>query len=169
MIQIKNIVCPIDFFPASLRAFDYALKLAAENDAKLHVLHVVSPALPAAYDFPVDISRLVASLVKTSKRQVLLLKHKAEKARVDIETDVRIGTIDAEILAAIDNAKADLVVMGTHGRHGLERWFMGSVTERMVRRCPAPLLTVPPVPPTKKRSAPRRQTLNGDKGTASQF
>ena len=144
MVRIKRIVCPVDFFPTSLRAFDYALKIARDNGAKIYAVHVVSPALPAAYDFPVDISNLVASLQKESRRQMLTLKKKAENAGVVVQTAVRVGNIDTEILALIEKSRADLVVMGTHGRHGIERWFMGSVAERMARRCPAPLLTIPP-------------------------
>ena len=83
-------------------------------------------------------------LEKESKRQMLRLKKKAESAGVVTQTEVRVGSIDTEILAAIKKFKADLVVMGTHGRHGIERWFMGSVAERMARRCPAPLRTIPP-------------------------
>jgi nucleotide-binding universal stress UspA family protein len=150
MIHIKRIVCPVDLFPTSLRAFDYALKIAHDNGAKIYAVHVVSAALPAAYDFPVDISKVVASMEKESKAQMLRLKKKAEDAGVVAQTEVRVGSIDTEILAAIKKFKADLVVMGTHGRHGIERWFMGSVAERMARRCPAPLLTIPP---TRRKAA----------------
>ena len=50
MIQIKTILCPIDFFPASLKAYEYALKLAANYEAGIYALHVVSPIVPTAYE-----------------------------------------------------------------------------------------------------------------------
>ena len=156
MIRITNIVCPVDFFPASLRAFDYALKFAHDNGGKVYA-PCGSAGIPAAYDFPVDTSRLTEGLEKESKRQMIKLEQKAKKAGVKIQTAVRIGIIDSEILNFIAWSKADLVVMGTHGRRGIERWFVGSVAERMMRRCPAPLLTIPPQGLSKKRTATKRK------------
>jgi nucleotide-binding universal stress UspA family protein len=156
MLHIKRILCPVDFFPGSLNAFDYALKLAADHGAEVHALHVISPAIPAAYDYPIEMSSIITALQKESKRHMALLERKAEKAGVPIRPAVRLGDIDTEILAAIQKAKPDLVIMGTHGRRGLERWFMGSVTERMMRRCPTPLLTIPPAA-TKGRARPTKK------------
>src|SRR5690349_11572466 len=139
MATFKSILCPVDFFPASLRAFDYALKLARDAGARVYALHVVSTALPVAYDYPITISDLVSSLEKSSKREMLKLKASAEKLGVRIQAVVRVGIIDTEILSACEKSKADLVVMGTHGHHGIERWFTGSTAERMLRHCPVPL------------------------------
>jgi nucleotide-binding universal stress UspA family protein len=149
MLRIKRILCPVDFFPGSLRAFDYALRLAASSGAEVHALHVISPAVPAAYDYPVEMSSIIASLQKEAKRHMAMLERKAEKAEVKIQPQVRLGDVDTEILAAIKKSKPDMVIMGTHGRRGLERWFMGSVAERMMRQCPVPLLTIPP---TRKKT-----------------
>ena len=56
--------------------------------------------------------------------------------------DVRVGDVHDEIKRAIDVLKPNLVVLGTHGRRGVERWFMGSTTERLLRHSPVPLLTI---------------------------
>lgn len=151
MIRINNILCPIDFFPASRRAFDYALKLAADNKAKVHALHVVSPVLPAAYDFPVNVSELILAMEKESKRQMIKLRRKAVSAGVDIQTTVCVGDIDAEILAALKKDRSDLIVMGTHGRRGIKGWFIGSVTQRIMRQSTAPVLTIPPAAAGRSR------------------
>ena len=60
---------------------------------------------------------------------------------VRVETSLRAGEIEREINSAVASVGADLVVMGTHGRRGFERWFLGSVTERMLRRSSVPILT----------------------------
>jgi nucleotide-binding universal stress UspA family protein len=142
MLRFEKILCPVDFFPASFRAFDYAARLATNYGAKIHVLHVIPPLIPAAYGAPISIGDLTAELEKESRRMLSQLRVRGEKAGVTVETEVLIGDIDIEIHRSIESRKADLVVMGAHGRRGFERWVMGSVTERMLRRCPVPLIVV---------------------------
>ena len=152
MIQIKNILCPIDFFPASLKAYEYALKLAANYEAGIYALHVVSPIVPTAYDFPLNLSEYTGALQKNSRVELAKLGKKAEKVHVPFRSEVVIGSIDVEIHKALKKTKADFVVMGTHGRRGLERWILGSEADRMLRSCPVPLLTMSVVKGT--RTAP---------------
>jgi nucleotide-binding universal stress UspA family protein len=152
MIQIKNILCPIDFFPASLKAYEYALKLAANYEAGIYALHVVSPMVPTAYDFPLNLSEYTGALQKNSRLELAKLGKKAEKAHVPFRSEVVIGSIDVEIHKALKKTKSDFVVMGTHGRRGLERWILGSEADRMLRSCPVPLLTMSVVKGT--RTAP---------------
>ena len=142
MIQIKNILCPVDFFPASIRAYEYALQLAANYHASVFALHVVSPIVPSAYDFPLNMSEYTGAMQKNSRLQLAKLGKKAEKARIPFRSEAVVGSIDAEIHKALKRTKADFVVMGTHGRRGLERWILGSETDRMLRSCPVPLLTM---------------------------
>ena len=128
MIQIKNILCPVDFFPASIRAYEYALQLAANYHASVFALHVVSPIVPSAYDFPLNMSAYTGAMQKNSRLQLAKLGKKAEQARIPFRSEAVVGSIDAEIHKALKRTKADFVVMGTHGRRGLERWM------RWVRR-----------------------------------
>jgi nucleotide-binding universal stress UspA family protein len=137
-------LCPVDFFKPSKLAFEYALKLAANYEAAVHALHVVAPVIPAAYGAPFSVADLTADLEKESRRLLKKLQLDAAKSGVRVSVDVRVGDIDIEIRRAIDKDKADLVVMGTHGRRGFEKLVMGSVTERMLRHCPVPLITVGP-------------------------
>jgi nucleotide-binding universal stress UspA family protein len=154
MVRFDKILCPVDFFPASLRAFDYALKLAANYEARVYVLHVVAPVIPAAYGAPLSVEDLTADLEKESRKLLSRLKTKGDKERVPVDVEVRVGDIDLEIHRSIEARKADLVVMGAHGRRGFERWVMGSVAERMLRRCPVPLTIVGHGP--ERRSIPPR-------------
>ena len=142
MIEIKNILCPIDFFPASLKSYEYALKLAAHYKAGIFALHVVSPIVPTFYDFPLNLSEYIGALQKNSRLELGKLGKKAEKAHVPFRSEVVIGSIDVEIHKALKKTKSDFVVMGTHGRRGLERWILGSEADRMLRSCPVPLLTM---------------------------
>ena len=142
MIRFKKILCPMDFFKPSSNAFKYSLKLAANYEAKVHALHVVAPVIPSTYGAPFSLADVTADFEKEAKRFLQKARAQGEQAHVSVTTEVRLGDIDGEILRSVADQKADLVVMGSHGRRGFERLVMGSVTERMIRHCPVPLLTV---------------------------
>lgn len=142
MPPFEKILCPVDFFPTSLRAFDYAVKLAANYGARVHALHVVPPLIPSAYGNPISVGDLTVEMEKESRRMLSKLRAKADKEGVQATAEVVIGHIDHEILRSVEKQNSGLVVMGAHGRRGFERWVMGSVTERMLRRCPVPLMVV---------------------------
>jgi nucleotide-binding universal stress UspA family protein len=157
MVRFEKILCPVDFFPASLRAFDYAVRLAANYRARVHALHVVPPLIPSAYGAPMSLGDLTLEMEQESRRMLSRLSLKGERQGVPVTTEVLVGDIDIEIHRSLESRQADLVVMGAHGRRGFERWVMGSVTERMLRRCPVPLIVVGhgsdrrPVPPKISR------------------
>jgi len=142
LVRFKNILCPIDFFPASRRAFEYALKLAENYGAGIQLLHVVSPVIPAVYGTGINVSDLTMEFQAQAKREMQQYKAKAEKRHVRVTAEVRIGDIDGEIRHLIDVGHADLIVVGTHGRRGFERWILGSVTEKLMRHCPVPILAI---------------------------
>src|SRR5262245_7215824 len=167
MIQFKKILCPVDFFKASSRAFEYALRLGANYGARVHVLHMVAPMIPSVYGAQLGLEDLTARLEKESKQLLQKYKDRGAKANVGVTTEVRLGDIDLGILHSIEDRKADLVVMGTHGRRGFERLILGSVTERMIRHCPVPLLVIGE---TKKTTPPKIRrilvTTDFSEGTA---
>ncbi|MBI4481814.1 MAG: universal stress protein [Acidobacteria bacterium] len=141
MVRIENILCPVDFFPASQRALEYAIALARNYEAKLHILHVVSPLPPASYEYSVDVS-ILRSAEQEAVHQLDKMAESAKAAGVQALTAVHTGDIDEELKRGVELSKADLVVMGTHGRRGFQRWFLGSVTERLLRHLPVPILTL---------------------------
>jgi nucleotide-binding universal stress UspA family protein len=142
MIHFKNVLCPVDFFPASQRALEYSMGVAKNYQARLHILHVVSPVMPTSYEFSLNTADLLRTFEQQSMERVEQLKTDALSAGVTTETYVRVGDIDEELKRVIHESDADLVVMGTHGRRGFERWFLGSVTERLLRHCAVPVLTL---------------------------
>jgi nucleotide-binding universal stress UspA family protein len=142
MIEIQNILCPVDFFPASFRAAGYAIALAKNYDAKLHLLHVVSPVPYTAESYVFNISEIIDALETQAALEMKKLAKKARAAGIRFQTEIRVGDVRHGIEAAMDLVSADLLVMGTHGRRGIEKWFLGSVTEGLLRRSPIPMLTI---------------------------
>src|SRR5262245_34155277 len=138
MIRIRRILCPVDFFPASEAALSYAALTAKKYAAKVHILHVVPPA-SSVLSFAEDTGQLVKSAHEESERRLARMAKSLKAGRVNTSTEVRFGEIDGEILQAIEETKADLIVAGTHGRHGFDHWLIGSVCERLLRRVRVPL------------------------------
>jgi nucleotide-binding universal stress UspA family protein len=87
----------------------------------------------------VDITK---SLEETSRRELNKLETAVRQTGASVRTELRIGDVYDEIKRAIEVEKPDLIVMGTHGRRGAERWFMGSTTEKLLRHSPVPLVTI---------------------------
>jgi len=143
MITISKILCPVDFFPASDAAVNYAVGLAAIYDAEIHLLHVVSPiATGGAYEYAVDLGDIVKSMEEASMRELRKLASNITKPGLHVELHVRVGDVYDEIKRTIAMEKPDLIVMGTHGRNPIDAWFVGSTANHVVRRAPCPVLTV---------------------------
>jgi nucleotide-binding universal stress UspA family protein len=143
MLANRRILCPTDFSQFSERALERAIALADPRTSVISVLHVVPPLVPpASLPFP------MAPTLDVNARQAALdaLGRFAEPARAaGIETalEVREGSIAGHVVKLAETLPADVVVMGTHGLSGFERFLLGSVTEKVLRRAPCPVLTVP--------------------------
>jgi len=145
MIEVRRILCPIDFSDYSRRAFDHAIAIARWYKSTVTALHVFSPAPVAAYAGPVVFEPIVLT---PGDRDQLVADTKAFAAAeaapgVAIEAVVREGNTAAEIVDQAADMKTDLLVIGTHGRSGFERLLLGSVTEKVLRKVRCPVLTVP--------------------------
>jgi nucleotide-binding universal stress UspA family protein len=142
MISIKTILCPVDFFPASDAAVNYAAGLAANYEAGIHLLHVITPLPAMPYEYAIDTSPIVKSMEDEAKAELQNLSDKVKAAGINVEYEVRAGDVYEEIKRSMDSVKPQIIVMGTHGRRGVERWFMGSTTEKLLRHSPVPLITI---------------------------
>jgi len=142
MVNIKTILCPVDFFPASDAAVNYAVGLAKNYDAAIHLLHAITPIAAGAYEYAIDTAEVLGSMEEGSMEEMNKLVAKIKEKGIVAEPKVRIGDVYDEIKRAIAIVKPDLIVMGTHGRRGVERWFMGSTTEKLLRHSPVPLVTI---------------------------
>src|SRR5688572_29258523 len=141
MIRIDKILCPVDFSLPSDNAVNYAAGLALNYGARLKLLHVVSPVVPVAYEF-VDTHVMIAQARERSRHHLGKMIARVKALGVKTSGEVRTGEIFFGITRAIETHKPDLVVMGTHGRTHVERWFMGSITERLLRHSTVPLMTI---------------------------
>lgn len=134
-----RILLPTDGSRGTNRAIEEAIGLAAETGAELHVLFVVEE-LPYALEMVDD--SVEARLRELGASAIEEIHERAEAAGVDLQTTIEEGAPHRTILAHADSIDADLIVMGTHGRSGLDRYLLGSVTERVVRASKRPVLTV---------------------------
>jgi nucleotide-binding universal stress UspA family protein len=145
MIQLRRIVCPIDFSEPSRRALEYAIALGRWYGARLTALHVVPATLPPLSSLGVTTSQALEPHVRDRLREDLLEELRRFSPpgtkQVEAEAVVREGDTAAEI--ARETQDADLVVLGSHGRSGVERGLLGSVTEKMLRKSGCPVLAIP--------------------------
>ena len=89
MINIKNILCPVDFFPASNAAVNYAAGLAANYDAAIHLLHVVTPVPVSVYEYAIDTSAILKSVEESSMDEMKKLVARVKGMGVAAETELR--------------------------------------------------------------------------------
>ncbi len=145
MAAIRRIVHATDFSPASRPAFRRALDLARANRAELIALHVVTPPIPYTpdgYALPQTYDRLLADMRAAAQKQLDRLVARAKAGGVRARGLLREGLPHDRIARAARSARADLLVIGTHGRTGLARLFLGSVASRVIATAPCPVLSV---------------------------
>jgi nucleotide-binding universal stress UspA family protein len=149
MVSIQHILAPTDLSDIARRAVDCSLTLARLHEAEVELTYVIEPLLAGPAAPAVE----PGEAGMDSRRRERLQSALAELARPAQARGVRArpvlleGGVVSEVLARARSWPADLVVMGTHGRGGFERWVLGSVTEKVLRRAPCPVLTVPPDAP----------------------
>jgi len=145
---IKRILVPTDFSDPSHDALSLAMAFGVAFGGTLDLVHV---ALASAYLLPppIDLASIPFDMTKTLEQASTGLAREEATVRsagLVCETATLFGRPDTEIVARATATKADLIVMGTHGRSGLSHALMGSVAERVVRHSPCPILIVPPHP-----------------------
>lgn len=150
MIRIAQVLCPVDFSEIAQHALDHAAAIARWYEARLAILYVFAN-LPS-----MDLPPLV---LEDADRERLMTDMRRMAAGVppEVPVDFRIqeaGYIHEEILAQLGATHADLLVLGTHGRSGFQRLFLGSVTEKVIRKATCPTLVVPPRAPGVPATTP---------------
>lgn len=145
-MTIRRILCPTDFSTPSRAALDYAVKLAKEVGAAVRVLHTYSLptyyALPEVALIPSQDYALHCSTAGQAKLDELL-SHYGD-AGVPIEAGLVVGPAAGEIVQDAKNHQADLIVMASRGHGAVAKLLLGSVTERVLRLAPCPVVVVPP-------------------------
>ncbi len=137
MTPIHRIVCPIDFSPASANALRVAIDYARAFKAEIHAVHAYQLS---AYASPN--SDLARDLEVQTREEVEAFLATIETFGVPVKTALRLGVPYVEIVEAARELNAELVVMGTTGKTGLQHLLLGSVAERVVRTADVPVLSV---------------------------
>ncbi len=145
MKRIRRILHPTDFSSASRPALAWAVDLAKRTKASLTLVHVMTPVVPMVgegYVSPQAWADLQRQMRARGQRELDKHAARARKAGVRATALLLEGTPADRIVRAARSRRADLIVMGTHGRGALAKLFLGSVAERVIGTTPCPVLTV---------------------------
>ena len=142
-----HILVPVDGSPTSDQGLDEAVKLARLTGARLRLMHVVDQLIHSAgmEGFGAMTADLIPLLREGGERVLKTAKARVEASGVPVETallDSFAGRVCDLVVAEATNWHADLIVLGTHGRRGVGRVFMGSDAEQIVRLATTPVLLV---------------------------
>ncbi len=145
MSTFRRIAYATDFSSASRRAFRTAVNLAKTFNARLLLVHAMPTPIPIAPEVYLDAAlfdRIEQQTRNWNLGRLKRLAERASRAGARVTVQLREGDAAFEIVRAAKSARADLIVIGTHGRSGLPKFFLGSVAERVVRTAKCPVMTV---------------------------
>lgn len=138
----ERILVPTDGSDATQRAIQEAVDLAAAHDATIHALYVVNTASFASIPTESSVEGVSDMLEREGDAALEAVEEAAVERGVPVERVQLDGSPAREIVRYAERSDCDLVVMGTHGRGGIDRLLLGSVAERVVRSSTVPVLTV---------------------------
>lgn len=144
LTDFGRIVVPVDFSGHSKLGVRHAVELAEAFGADLRLVHVLEQVTYPDFYFPVSVPEWNVGTLRgeARKRLVELASEFARGTDLEVEVEVRVGRAAAEIVDVAEGVGADLIVIASHGLHGLERVLLGSVAERVIRQAPCSVLTV---------------------------
>ena len=145
MTRIRRILCASDFSKTSGKALISAIDLAKANRARLTIIHAHVPIVPLVPEQYLEAStwdRVDTETRRWAERQVEKLTEKARKRGVRASAMMVTGDPAQQIVRMARSKRADLIVVGTHGRRGFSKFFLGSVAERVIATAPCPVMTV---------------------------
>jgi universal stress protein A len=142
---LSRILVPTDFSSSSDAALEYATMLADRLSASMHVLHVIEEPDVAGWGSEIYISelpRMREAAQQEAERRLNGIVTARELVRLKVSTEIADGRAARAIVDVARQQQIDLIVMGTHGRSGVARLLLGSVTEKVLRTAPCPVLAV---------------------------
>jgi len=145
LIELQRILVPTDFSKFSQVAITYAAALTEKFGAELYLLHVVQDLtvfLPEAVETAPVVALPVDQFLAAARTAMERSARDNSLQNLPIHQEIRVGTPFYEIVRFAREVKSDLIVIGTHGHTGLVHVLLGSVTEKVVRKAPCPVLTV---------------------------
>jgi nucleotide-binding universal stress UspA family protein len=149
MVSHDRILVPTDGSDGVERAIEYAVDVARTNDAALHGIYVLNTdayaglGMESSWRTVGDLLRADADTAVARVREIATKRCTSPGPAVPVRTAVLEGSPSREIVRYAETEECDLVVMGTHGRGGIDRLLLGSVAESVVRGSSVPVTTVP--------------------------
>ncbi len=143
-MEVKKILFPTDFSEGALNALPYAVDLAKSYGAKLSMLHVMYDISTSSglYIPHISVDEMYKEMEASARKELERFGLDLRRDMKDIEFTVLRGVPYEEILKFAEKNAVDLIVIGTHGRKGLDRVLFGSTAERVVRNATCPVMTV---------------------------
>ncbi len=146
MVDIKTILLPIDFSDVSSFIIKYAKDFAKKLDAKIVLTYVledltVYEGLYTSTELLIDLEKILFDGAKKSMKEFI---EKYLSDYPNVETVIVKGDVVEKIIETARDYKADLIIIGTHGRKGIDKILFGSVAERVIKNSPIPVLTINP-------------------------
>ena len=146
MVEIKKILYPCDFTENSTKLLPYVLSVSEKYDGMIYLLHVVEDLLKwGGFYIPhLPLKGYQKEALEYAEKRMEKICREQLQNCPNFQRMILSGDPDAEILKTIESEGIDLVIMGTHGRKGLEHTILGSVAENVVRKSPVPVLVINP-------------------------
>lgn len=143
-MKVESILFPTDFSQGSYHALPYAADLAKHYNAKLFILHIVHDIFKATDSHIPHVSsdELYREMSEWANKEIESCCLEEVRGLKDVQKVVVRGVPYEEIINFAEKEKIDMIVIGTHGRVGLERFIFGSTAERVVRKAPCPVMSV---------------------------
>lgn len=140
MVMPKKILVSLDLTSESQQVIEKAVELARQSQASLVFLHVVEPVITDSnYVLPDTYMDLEEALIK--RGEVFLHDAAAKITDINVSTQVSVGSVKAQVFQKVEEDNIDLIVMGTHGRHGLAR-LLGSTASAILHGVPCDVYMV---------------------------
>jgi nucleotide-binding universal stress UspA family protein len=150
--MFKRILVPIDGSPTSTKALVAALQLARERDARVRLVHTLDEfAYLSGYEYAADLLEATRGYAEKILRDALDVAASAGVPAESTLLKVRGQRLGEAVAAEARNFEADLIVVGTHGRHGIGRVLLGSGAEQVIRLAPVPVLVIRAEEPAEAR------------------
>ena len=143
-MQIKTILFPTDFSNGARAAMDHAVSMARDYKARLILLYVIQDISIAEWYIPssLSVTDLVEDMQRSAGKEMDKWATEVSAKVAEVEKLVVRGVPFVEIIKTAKEKDADLIVIGTHGRTGIDHMLFGSTAEKVVRKAPCPVLTV---------------------------
>ncbi|MBI5025171.1 MAG: universal stress protein [Nitrospirae bacterium] len=143
-MKVEKILFPTDFSEGSYNALPYAVDLAKHYNAKLYILHVIYDVAKATgwYVPHIPMEELYKDMAAGAQKEMEKCCMEETRGFKNVEKIISRGIPHDEIIKFAKEKNIDMIVIGTHGRSGLDRIIFGSTAEKVVRGAPCPVMTV---------------------------